>query len=1053
MKANLSKMYIMRKLKTRLTLLSAALLAASINATTLDLEGSQNAPNSDESQTFPETVQNGPSSGGSQDVSTESTGSTTTTIESLAGKNALYLGENAIALGENGIAYGTDAINTSNNGVSFGTNAISTGKNLSRDEFNAAFERYKSLIAQREDLIKQGTDNTATIETLTSEINTLQNTINAKTQEIADQQKVVANLEAVMSETFGYEFYKSIQSISTEKDNGADAQATALKTVLTERVGEEKANLFTEEQYKSVINKYVEANTSQAEQLDSKIGTSDIYKSTEFAWGDKDIALKDFVILYAYSQQGDTTLNAVSMVDNAVSTQKTEAAGWFNEGYINLLKRDVTDVSTTTYNAISQYLKANENNSTVLNQAIFGTEVDPTLSAEGDTLQWTLAGGTNTKGVYGVRRTDGVSDFTNTTNNVDKYTDKTYRQFAGNVDFSLVNFTDLSQNKFYNPETSDSRTIFLETSLKDGDNTKFLNVYQFINSIVAKGDENNLTNGQYNPLLSLTTTTSATSSTDVVNIGLADMLWYKDKVDNYVQAYESIVNYTDPNYAFVDDVDAVKATLQPYYNEYKTAQTLLDKFFEVYEWDSNNNVYKEKSGDVSTQKAEYNALLTAYLDTNHLTSLEALKNQNLLKTSNTSDEAIKYSQYILTQISALNQDYVNTLLSYDKEPILESIETVISKEAELVAEKQKLTNLQTELNNANLSKEEKERLLAEARNSSDNIDNLLAEIEEANPQGKNSTAIGNKSFASGENSTAVGYYNTVTGDNSTAIGSMNTVTGDSSTAVGYSNTVTGDYSSAFGTLNVVTGNYAHAVGYGNAVLADKSTAIGNNNVVEGEQSLAMGNDNVVKGNENYAIGNRNQLLEGENNFVFGSDVIIDKSLNGNVVLGHQSTLSEAAPTPRGEIAGQVYEYAGGNPTSVVSVGSEGNERQIQNVAAGRVSPTSTDAINGSQLYATHKAIEAVDHRVNILDKRIDEIDDKYSSGMAAANALSGLVQVTEPGKRLVTASVGNYRDKQAIAVGVSGMTDNSRWIYKVGAGTNLQGKQRFNAHASIGFQW
>jgi autotransporter adhesin len=78
-----------------------------------------------------------------------------------------------------------------------------------------------------------------------------------------------------------------------------------------------------------------------------------------------------------------------------------------------------------------------------------------------------------------------------------------------------------------------------------------------------------------------------------------------------------------------------------------------------------------------------------------------------------------------------------------------------------------------------------------------------------------------------------------------------------------------------------------------------------------------------------------------------------------VALGAGSVTAAANPTSSTTINGTPYDFAGTSPTSVVSVGSAGNERQITNVAAGELNASSTDAVNGSQLYATNQAIDAV----------------------------------------------------------------------------------------------
>ncbi|KLD61925.1 YadA-like family protein [Dyella japonica] len=99
-----------------------------------------------------------------------------------------------------------------------------------------------------------------------------------------------------------------------------------------------------------------------------------------------------------------------------------------------------------------------------------------------------------------------------------------------------------------------------------------------------------------------------------------------------------------------------------------------------------------------------------------------------------------------------------------------------------------------------------------------------------------------------------------------------------------------------------------------------------------------------------------------------------KANNANdVALGAGSVTDVAHATSGTTIAGTDYSFAGANPTSVVSVGSQGNERQITNVAAGQLSATSTDAVNGSQLYATNQAVNTLDGRVTNVENTVNNI--------------------------------------------------------------------------------
>ncbi|OXH84329.1 hypothetical protein CA831_30710, partial [Burkholderia multivorans] len=85
---------------------------------------------------------------------------------------------------------------------------------------------------------------------------------------------------------------------------------------------------------------------------------------------------------------------------------------------------------------------------------------------------------------------------------------------------------------------------------------------------------------------------------------------------------------------------------------------------------------------------------------------------------------------------------------------------------------------------------------------------------------------------------------------------------------------------------------------------------------------------------------------------------------GDVALGSGSVTAAPNPTPTGSVGGVTHTFAGGNPTSVVSVGDKGAERQVTNVAAGRITADSTDAINGSQLFATNSAVDSLSTTVS-----------------------------------------------------------------------------------------
>ena len=180
---------------------------------------------------------------------------------------------------------------------------------------------------------------------------------------------------------------------------------------------------------------------------------------------------------------------------------------------------------------------------------------------------------------------------------------------------------------------------------------------------------------------------------------------------------------------------------------------------------------------------------------------------------------------------------------------------------------------------------------------------------------------------------------------------------------------------------------------------------------------------------------------------------------GSVALGAQSEAADvhvAAGT-----RDNAYTYGGlnddhvaGKPTSatsVLSVGKPGAERQVQNVAAGVISETSTDAVNGSQLYQTNRAVENNTRAINQLRGDVHKMDNKLRAGVAGAYAAASLGQVYIPGKTQVSLGSGHYRGESAVALGVSRVSDNGKVQVRLIGSTNTRGDT--GAGASVSYLW
>ncbi|RZL63897.1 MAG: hypothetical protein EOP81_11035 [Variovorax sp.] len=207
--------------------------------------------------------------------------------------------------------------------------------------------------------------------------------------------------------------------------------------------------------------------------------------------------------------------------------------------------------------------------------------------------------------------------------------------------------------------------------------------------------------------------------------------------------------------------------------------------------------------------------------------------------------------------------------------------------------------------------------------------------------GADAIAIGKAATATNINGIAIGNQATSANNEAIAIGFKSQATGQSGTALGYQSNAFGSSSLSLGYESAANNN-GTALGTAAKALGVRSTALGTDSKALGTSSAALGDQAKANANNTVALGYLAQANE-----------------VGSVALGSNSITAAANATPSVTVDGKTYNFAGTAPASVVSVGSVGSERQITNVAAGRISGTSTDAINGSQLYATNQAVDTL----------------------------------------------------------------------------------------------
>ncbi|HHW7447304.1 TPA: YadA family autotransporter adhesin [Pasteurella multocida] len=274
------------------------------------------------------------------------------------------------------------------------------------------------------------------------------------------------------------------------------------------------------------------------------------------------------------------------------------------------------------------------------------------------------------------------------------------------------------------------------------------------------------------------------------------------------------------------------------------------------------------------------------------------------------------------------------------------------------------------------------------------------------------------------------------------------------------------------------GNKIYKVATAKEVTFDKTTVGSvvtdkNTNDITGLSNKTLGGDNFAK---NGRAASEEQLNATQTNLatLLGGNA---QNTNGNVTMTDiggtgKNNINDAIKASRNEVKqgknmvvtpttganGQtIYEVATADKVAFdeVKVGGitiDGATNKISGIAKGEVSETSTDAVNGSQLHELSKQImNQSGQGYNILNNRINKVDKDLRAGIAGANAAAGLPQAYIPGKSMVAVAAGTYKGQNAIALGMSRISDNGKVIIKLTGNTNSRGD--FGASIGAGYQW
>ena len=370
-------------------------------------------------------------------------------------------------------------------------------------------------------------------------------------------------------------------------------------------------------------------------------------------------------------------------------------------------------------------------------------------------------------------------------------------------------------------------------------------------------------------------------------------------------------------------------------------------------------------------------------------------------------------------------------------------------------------------------------------------------------------AFGDANIANGTNAIAYGYNNIVAGtttnyrdrafdnesdaatllngswnSNSVAIGSKNTALGSSALAVGNEAQAKMSESIAIGHGAQADKTWGIAVGTRAAASDVRSLAFGHEAKSTGYKANAIGADAQAKGNHANAIGSSAYAngdhaqafgagahADGVRTNVFGSDasasadysIAIGNKANAStansIALGANATTRSATNVTSATVAGHTFGgFAGTSPVGSVSVGKAGEERQLHNVAAGEISATSTDAVNGSQLYSVANDLQDqikksvpsnVTNQITNINNRIGDVEkrvNKVGAGSAALAALHPL-DFNPDDKWTIAAGYGHYHNANSAALGAF-YRPNEDTMFSVG-GTVGTGETQLNAGVSL----
>ncbi|CAM8429349.1 TPA: YadA-like family protein [Escherichia coli] len=219
---------------------------------------------------------------------------------------------------------------------------------------------------------------------------------------------------------------------------------------------------------------------------------------------------------------------------------------------------------------------------------------------------------------------------------------------------------------------------------------------------------------------------------------------------------------------------------------------------------------------------------------------------------------------------------------------------------------------------------------------------------------------------------------------------------------------------------------------------------------QGKDSVAIGSGSIAAADNSVALGTGSVATE-ENTISVGSST--NQRRITNVAAGKNATDAvNVAQLKSSEAGGVRYDTKADGSIDYSNItlgGGNGGTIRISNVSAG---VNNNDAVNYAQLkQSVQETKQYTDQRMVEMDNKLSKTESKLSGGIASAMAMTGLPQAYTPGASMASIGGGTYNGESAVALGVSMVSANGRWVYKLQGSTNSQGE--YSAALGAGIQW